>query len=216
MAGPKEKFMFTLYMRSGSGSAAVEALLAECGAECSLVEVPRAGQGFEDYLAINPRGEVPSLRLPDNSLMTESAAMMIYLADLHSAAKLAPTVNSPLRATYLRWMLYFASAVYMADLRYFYAARYSVDPSAEVGIKAKAEVDLNRDFDIFANALGQGPYILGEVFSAVDLYAAMLMSWMPDINAVFARHPNLETYYNLIAARPKTNPIWKNNNMLFS
>jgi glutathione S-transferase len=216
MAGPKEKFMFTLYMRSGSGSAAVEALLAECGAERELVDVPRSGQGYDDYLSINPRGEVPSLRLPDNSLMTESAAMMIYLADLHPAAKLAPTVNSPLRATYLRWMLYFASAVYMADLRYFYAARYSVDAAAEVGIKAKAEIDLNRDFDIFAQELGQGPYILGKVFSAVDLYAAMLISWAPDIKSLFARHPNIETHYNLVAARPKTNPIWKSNNMLFS
>jgi glutathione S-transferase len=208
--------MFTLYMRSGSGSAAVEAVLSECGAECSLVEVPRSGLGFEDYLVINPRGEVPSLRLPDNSLMTESAAIVIYIADLYPSANLAPALSSPLRATYLRWMLYFASSVYMADLRFFYAARYSVDSSAEAGIKAKAEVDLNRDFDIFANALGRGPYILGEVFSAVDLYAAMLMSWMPDIKALFARHPNLETYYNLIAARPKTNLIWKNNNMLFS
>jgi glutathione S-transferase len=208
--------MFTLYMRSGSGSAAVEAVLAECGAECSLVEVPRSGLGFEDYLAINPRGEVPSLRLPDNSLMTESAAIVIYISDLYPSANLAPALSSPLRATYLRWMLYFASSVYMADLRFFYAARYSVDSSAEAGIKAKAEVDLNRDFDIFANALGRGPYILGEVFSAVDLYAAMLMSWMPDIKALFARHPNLEKYYNLIAARPKTNLIWKNNNMLFS
>jgi glutathione S-transferase len=208
--------MFTLYMRSGSGSAAVEAVLSECGAECSLVEVPRSGLGFEDYLVINPRGEVPSLRLPDNSLMTESAAIVIYIADLYPSANLAPALSSPLRATYLRWMLYFASSVYMADLRFFYAARYSVDSSAEAGIKAKAEVDLNRDFDIFANALGRGPYILGEVFSAVDLYAAMLMSWMPDIKALFARHPNLEKYYNLIAARPKTNLIWKNNNMLFS
>jgi glutathione S-transferase len=216
VSGPKEKFMFTLYMRSGSGSAAVEAVLAECGVESALVEVPRSGQGFEDYLSINPRGEVPSLRLPDHSLMTESGAMVIYLADIYPEAKLAPSIGSPLRARYLRWMLYFASAVYMADLRYFYAARYSVDAAAEAGIKAKAEIDLNRDFDVFSTELGQGPYVLGEIFSAVDLYAAMLISWAPDIKSLFARHPNIETHYNLVAARTKTNPIWKSNNMLFS
>jgi glutathione S-transferase len=208
--------MFTLYMRSGSGSAAVEAVLAECGASVQLVEIPRSGQGYEKYLAINPRGEVPSLRLPDDSLMTESAAMVIYVADLNPLARLAPAVDSPLRAAYLRWMLYFASAVYMADLRYFYPARHSVDPAAEAGIKAKAEIDLNRDFDIFARTLGQGPYILGEVFSAVDIYAAMLVSWAPDIEAVFARHPNIQKYYTLIAARPKIAPVWKSNSMLFS
>ena len=208
--------MYTLYMRSGSGSAVVEAVLAECGVACALVDVPRSGQFLEDYLVINPRGEVPSLRLPDDSLMTESAAMVIYLADLFGKADLAPRVDSPLRAAYLRWMLYFASAVYMADLRYFYPARHSTDPQAEAGIKAKAEIDLNRDFDIFANALGQGPYILGEVFSAADIYAAMLISWAPDIKAVFARHKNIETHYNLVAARPKINPVWNNNSMLFS
>jgi glutathione S-transferase len=208
--------MFTLYMRSGSGSAAVEAVLAECGASAQLVEIPRSGQGYEKYLSINPRGEVPSLRLPDDSLMTESAAMVIYLADLYPQALLAPTVDSPLRAAYLRWILYFASAVYMADLRYFYPARHSVDPAAEVGIKARAEIDLNRDFDIFARALGEGPYILGEVFSAADIYAAMLISWAPDVSAVFARHPNIKMHYELVAARPKIAPVWKNNNMLFS
>jgi glutathione S-transferase len=208
--------MFTLYMRSGSGSAAVEAVLAECGAPVQLVDIPRNGQGFDRYLTINPRGEVPSLRLPDNSLMTESAAMVIYLADIYPKAELAPAVDSPLRAAYLRWMLYFASSVYMADLRYFYPARHSVDPAAEAGIKTKAEIDLNRDFDIFAKALGQGPYILREVFSAADIYAAMLISWAPDIEAVFARHPNIQRHYALIAARPKIAPVWKSNSMLFS
>ena len=207
--------MFTLYMRSGSGSAAVEAILAECGVAIHLVDVPRDGQGFDNYLAINPRGEVPSLRLPDNSLMTESAAMVIYLADLYPQVRLAPAAGSPLRAAYLRWMLYFASAVYMADLRYFYPARHSVDPAAEAGIKAKAEIDLNRDFDIFAKALGQGPYILGEVFSAADIYAAVLISWAPDIEAVFARHQNIKRHYELVAARPKITPVWKSNSMFF-
>lgn len=207
--------MFTLYRRSGSGSAAVEAVLAECGIESALVDIPRSGPDYENYLAINPRGEVPSLRLPDDSLMTESAAMVIYLADLYPQAKLAPAVDSPLRAAYLRWMLYFASAVYMADLRYFYPARHSVDPSAEAGIKIKAEIDLNRDFDIFAKALGQGPYILGEVFSAVDIYAAMLVAWAPDVKAVFVRHPNIAQHFKLVSARPKINPIWASNELLF-
>ncbi len=208
--------MVTLYKRSGSGSAVVEALLAECGVASTQVDIPRSGTGYEDYLAINPRGEVPSLRLSDNSLMTESAAIVIYLADLYPSAQLAPALDSPLRAAYLRWMLYFASAVYMADLRYFYPARHSIDASAQEGIKTKAEIDLNRDFEIFAKELGNGPYILGEMFSAVDLYAAMLLSWAPDVRGIFVRHPNLERHYKLVAARPKVNTIWRSNDMLFS
>jgi glutathione S-transferase len=207
--------MFTLYARPGSGSAAVEALLAECGVEYRIEDVPRLADGSapESYLGINPRGEVPTLRLPDDSLMTESAAMMIYLADLFPVTGLAPGVTSSKRATYLRWMLYFASPVYMADLRFFYSARYSTDPTHAAAIKAKAIEHLDRDFMIFAGALGKGPFILGEKFSAVDIYAAMLMSWAPDVPALFSRHPNIKAHYDAVSHRPKIAPVWQRNEM---
>jgi glutathione S-transferase len=207
--------MFTLYARPGSGSAAVEALLAECGVEFRIEHVLRMAGGSisENYLQINPRGEVPTLRLPDDSLMTESAAMMIYLADLFAAAGLAPAITSSRRAEYLRWMLYFASAVYMADLRFFYPARYSIDSNHAEAIKAKAVEHMDRDFEIFADALGKGPFILGETFSAVDIYAAMLVSWAPDVPALFSRHTNIKAHYDAVARRPKIAPVWQRNEM---
>ena len=175
--------MFKLYARPGAGSAAVEALLAECGAAFEIIDVLRGPDGSvpESYWQINPRAEVPSLLLPDNSIMTESAAMMIYLADLHPAADLAPAINSPLRARYLRWILYFAAAVYMGDLRMYYPARHSTDVAHASGIKAKAIEDMGRNFDIFAKELGEGPFILGHTMSAADIYAGMLISWAPDV-----------------------------------
>ena len=207
--------MFTLYARPGAGSAAVEALLCEVGAAFRVEDVARMANGLvpDSYLAINPRGEVPALRLANDSVMTESAAMMIYVADLFPAANLAPAIDAPARSIYLRWMLYFASAVYMADLRFYYPARYSKEVSHADSIKAKAIDHMDRDFAIFAAALGQGPYILGEVFSAVDIYAAMLVSWAPDLAALFARHPNVKAHYDAVALRPKIAPVWVRNEM---
>ena len=101
--------MYTLYARVGSGSAVVEAVLAGCGIAFDLVDVPRSGPAYESFLRLNPNGKVPALLLPDHSFMTESAAMVIYLADLYSEAGLAPAINSPSRAQYLRWLLYFAT-----------------------------------------------------------------------------------------------------------
>lgn len=74
--------MFTLYSRISSGSAAVEALFAELGVEFELREMPRNSDGStpETLLNVNPLGKIPVLRLPDNSLMTESAAMLISWA----------------------------------------------------------------------------------------------------------------------------------------
>ena len=207
--------MFKLYARPSAGSAAVEALLTECGAAFEIIDILREPDGTvpRSYLQINPRGEVPTLRLPDNSIMTESAAMMIYLADLHPAAGLAPSVTSPLRGRYLRWMLFFATGVYMADLRMYFPARHSTDAGHADAIKAKAIEDMERDYDIFAEALGEGPFILGQSMSAVDIYAAMLLSWAPDVAQLFARHGNIKKLYDLVAARPQIAKVWARNEM---
>ena len=207
--------MFKLYARPNAGSAAVEALLAECGAAFEIIDILRGPDGNvpRSFLQINPRGQVPTLRLPDNSIMTESAAIMIYLADLHPAAGLAPSVTSPLRGRYLRWMLFFATGVYLADLRMYFPARHSTDASHSDAIKAKAIVDLERDYDIFADALGEGPFILGETLSAADIYAAMLFSWAPDVSQLFARHANIKRLYERVAARPHIAKAWARNEM---
>ena len=207
--------MFKLYARPGAGSAAIEALLAECGAAFEIIDVLRDPDGTvpKSFQQINPRAEVPTLVLPDNSIMTESAAMMIYLADLFPAAGLAPAVTSAERASYLRWMLYFATAVYGADLRMYYPARHSTDQAHATGIKARAIADMSRDFDIFAEALGKGPFILGSTFSAADIYAAMLVSWAPDVPQLFARHANIKRLYELVAARPLIAKVWARNEM---
>lgn len=208
--------MVTLYARAGSGSAVVEAILAECDIAFDLVEVPRSGSAYEAFSKLNPTGKVPALMLANHSLMTESAAIAIFLADLYPQFGLAPLLNSPLRAQYLRWILYFASDVYAANLRYYYSVRYSVEAGAAEGVKQQSALELEDKFLIFANALGKGPYVLGEVFSAVDLYIAMIVSWAPDIKVLFAKHPNIERHYGLVAARPKISPVWERNNMLFS
>ncbi|MGB8313494.1 MAG: glutathione S-transferase family protein [Aestuariivirga sp.] len=207
--------MFKLYARPGAGSAAVEALLAECGAAFEIIDVLRDPDGTvpKSFQQINPRAEVPTLVLPDNSIMTESAAMMIYLADLYPVAGLAPALKSAARANYLRWMLYFATAVYGGDLRMYYPERYSTDRANATSIKAKAIADMARDFEIFAEALGEGPFILGDKLSAADIYAAMLFSWAPDVPQLFARHANIKRLYNLVAARPLIATIWARNEM---
>lgn len=205
--------MYTLYARNTAGSMAPEALLAACGADYRVVIVERKPDGsFEEFFhRINPKAEVPTLVLPDDSVMTESAAIMIHLADLHSAAGLAPAVGSPQRARYLRWMVYLATTVYMSDLRLFYPARYSTDPGAADGIKAKALEMMDAEFAIYADALGAGPFMLGEKLSALDIYAAMICTWVPDMKVLFARHPNLARMYEAVIADPAIRAVWDRN-----
>lgn len=205
--------MYTLYARNTAGSMAPEALLAACGAPFRVVILERGPDGsFEDFFhRINPKAEVPTLVLPDDSVMTESAAIMIHIADLFPACGFAPAIGSPDRARYLRWMVYLATTVYMSDLRLFYPARYSTDAAAAEGISARAAAMMEAEFAIYSDALGTGPFILGGQMSAVDIYAAMLCTWVPDMQQLFARHANLSRMYEAVLASPSIRAVWDRN-----
>ena len=207
--------MLKLYAGKGAGSVAVEALLEVVGAPHEVIDVVRDANSKQPawYFQINPRGEIPALRLSDDSVMTESAAMMIYIADCFPQAHLAPSVGTPLRAQYLRWMVYLAAAPYNSDLRMFYPERYSTEAKHADGIKAKAIIDLNRDFDLLADQMGPGPFILGDALSAVDIYAGMILSWSDDQDALFKRQPKLKTLYDSVAANPVIRKVWDRNEL---
>lgn len=205
--------MYTLYCRKGAGSMAVEALLEACGAEYKVHDLDRNADGsLPDYFhRINPKAEVPTLQLPDDRIMTESAAMMIYLADLHGEAGLAPATTAPGRVEYLRWMLFLATAVYGSDLRMFYPERFTTDTAGCDGIKAHAEKSMAREFEMYGEALGGRPFMLGDTMTALDIYAAMLCSWAPDVPALFVKHPNLKAMYTKVTAHPAIAKVWARN-----
>lgn len=207
--------MFKLYAKKGAGSAAVEAILALCGANYEIEDLQRDASGsFPPILhSVNPRAEVPTLLLPDGTIMTESAAILIHLADIFPEAKLAPAVSSRLRPRYLRWMLYLATTVYMSDLRMYYPARYTIDAAGAAGIKAKAIDGMEAEFAILSDAIGEGPFILGSAMSAVDIYAAMLATWVVDVPALFAKHPNIKMLHDRVAEVPPVAKVRVRNGM---
>lgn len=205
--------MYRLLARKGAGSLAVEAMLAECQLPYDVEDLVRDEKGAlpERLHRINPRAEVPTLIMPDDSVMTESAAILIHLADLLPEKDLAPAIGTARRGPYLRWMIFLATTVYMSDLRYFYPERYTTDQAGMPGIKAFAEAGMMREFAILSGAVGKGPYVLGNQFSAVDIYAAMLISWAPDLIGLFAAHPNLKSLYDAVVERPRIAPVWRRN-----
>lgn len=206
--------MYTLYARNGAGSLAVEALLAACGADYKVIVLNRKPDGsFEDFFhAINPKAEVPTLVLPDGSVMTESAAMMIHICEQYPAAGLAPAPGAPGRAQFLRWQVYLAAALYGSDLRLFYPHRFTTDAAGAEGVKARAAETMMQEFAIYADALGEGTFMLGRL-SALDIYAAMLCSWAPDVGELFAKHPNLKRMYDAVVANEAVQKVWARNEM---
>jgi glutathione S-transferase len=189
---------------------AVEAMLSFLDVPYRVIDVDRdAERRYPDwFVAINPMAQVPVLELPDGNVMTESAAMMIHLADSFPEAQLAPELSSSLRPQFLRWMLYLATTVYMSDLRLYYPAHYTEDANGVTAIRAAASRQMAREWDIYAAALGKGPFILGLEMSAVDIYAAMLTTWSDDVPGLFAKHPNLKAMHDAVAAVPRIATVW--------
>jgi glutathione S-transferase len=209
--------MYQLYGRENTGSMAIEAVLEETAAPYEVINVDRDEKGRPpaDYLKINPLGQVPAFKLPDGSIMTESAAIAIYLSDRHPAARLSPPPASNLRGPFLCWMIYLATNIYMSDLRICYANRYTTEPDGAAAVKASAVDAMAREWAIYADALGSNSFTLGETFSATDIYAAMLATWNLDVPAFFRKHPNVKALYDRVLARPAVARVWKRHKIEF-
>lgn len=196
--------MYTLYNTPGAGGFAVQALLEELELPYNLIHLDfDAGEhkqkAFQD---INPLGQVPALVLPDASVMTESAAILIYLSDLHPETGLSPSPNSGLRAAYLRWMMLLSAGVYTANLRCYHPEDFTSaedpEPVREVGERHLAE-----RWAVVEEALAAGgPWLLGETYSTADIYAMMIAQWAPDPQANFAACPQLKQLCDGVRARP--------------
>lgn len=200
--------MYTLFGRSGTGSAAVEAALAEAGARYEVVTVNTKAQAHmtEEYRAINPRQQVPALRLPDGSIMTEGSAMLLHLADAHPDAGLAPAPGSPARAQHDRWLIFMAVNIYEASLREAYSDRYTDDPNGAEQVMTNAKTYLKRHFEILEATIGDGPFLFGADITMADIYLWMLAAWT-DQDWLSTRCPKVTALAAAVRERPRIAPI---------
>lgn len=171
--------MYQLYWAQETGAMAPQILLEEAGADYQrvILDMDKGEETAADFLAINPRGQIPALILPDGSLMTESAAIMLQIADNHPEFCLLPPPGSAERARVYRWLFYAVANIYESDLRLYYSERFTTKASCAESIKEKAREDMDKAFDLVEQQLGDGPYLLGKQYSVIDPYLLMLVYW---------------------------------------
>ena len=197
---------YTLYSHDGSGGFAVEAALVKAGAAHKVVTVDtgKGEQNRPEFVAINPMRQVPVLVLPDGTTMTESAAIVVHLANVFPDKGLAPKPATAAHARFLRWMFFMAANLYEGDLRYFYAERYTSDPAGIEGVKSAGAAHMKKSFAVLDDVLAQGPFLCGPTFTMADVYLAMLMAWSPE--PLTSRR--LQAVSAAVAADPQIGPLW--------
>ena len=194
---------YTLYYSPGAASMAVHWMLIEIGApfETVLLDLGTGAQRTGEYLRLNPAGRVPTLAL-DGVPYTESAALLMLLAERHPEAALAPPVRAPDRARWLEQMVYLANTLLPAMRDWFYADTDG-DPSGAEAVRALARRRIEAAWDRLSGRLADGrAWLVGERLSTVDLLAVMLMRWSRNMPRPATTWPELALYVERLRTLP--------------
>jgi len=204
---------YTLYGRTGWGSALIEAQLAWYGLPFDLVEV---GNLFTDEAAraslarVNPLAQVPTLVLPNGAIVTESAAITLLLADLDSAGSLVPPPGDAARGAFLRWLVFLVANIYPTFTYADDPARFVAVETARDPFRAATEAYAQRLWRTVASAAG-APWFLGERFSALDIYVAVMTRWRPRRAWFDTEAPHLAAIAARVDAEPIVAAVWARN-----
>lgn len=185
------------YTNPMSRGRTVHWMLEEVGApyEVKVIDLGKEEQKRPEYLAINPMGKVPAI-VHRGVVVTETAAICAYLADAFPKAGLAPAPDDPARGTYLRW-LFFAAACLEPALVDKMFARPPVERKGTLGWGCYEDV-----VKALQTALRPGPYILGERFSAADVYLGAVMQWSMLMVKALDPLPEFQQYVARVTDRP--------------
>ncbi len=187
--------MLTLYHNPQSRSTTVHYMLHELGEPFEIVPIDlKSGEHKKpEFLKINPMGKLPVLRDGD-VIITETPAILTYLADKYPKARLAPAIDSPERGTYLRWLFFYGSCFEPA-LADMFMKRESP------ALDGRAGANPSDVLDTVSAALKPGPWLLGDRFSAADVMMGSGIAYMLGFK-VLPERPEFVDYAARLEARP--------------
>jgi GST-like protein len=196
----------------GCGSAIVEAAFAVAKLPLDYEEVDySAGSNTrERLLAVNPLGQVPTLVLPDGSVMTESLAIVHYLNDLAPRAGLVPAKGDAARVPFLRWSTYLVTAVYPTFTYGDEPAKWVEDTHGAKQLRESTDRHREAQWLRLEEAVGD-PWFLGAKMTALDLYVAVMTRWRPGRKWFTAHTPRLLAIAQKASATPGVADVIRRN-----
>ncbi|MFE9082411.1 glutathione S-transferase family protein [Brevundimonas sp. NPDC003935] len=202
---------YTLYGAAGSGSVPVEAAMTLIGLDYRVVEaVTWEGEAERDKVAfVNPMRQIPALILPNGETITESAAILIWLADSHPEARLGPGLDDPRRAQFLRWMSFIPASIYsMFWVRDEPSRLVGDDAAAQEQVRQRTAERIAKCWGLMDSQITPGRFLLGEDLSVLDLYVAVASRWTPRRPRFYAEAPRMAEVVRRVDALPELQSFW--------
>ena len=200
---------YTLFYSPGACSLSCHIALEESGLpyERRRFHSTKGGTESPEYRAINPRGRVPALRLPDGSILTEAAAILGYIADQVPEKKLLPAHGTLEYARAREWMGFLASSVHPAVRSVFRPDKFADGDAAKDEVRARGRRWLASYYADIEGRLAGRQYALGDNFTFVDAYLVVFHKWgaRPLAQAALAELGplrNFDAVMSRVCARP--------------
>jgi len=197
--------MTKLYFSPGACSLSPHIALREAGLPFELVQVDLAAKktkSGDDFLKVNPKGQVPVLQIDGGETLTEGPAIVQYIADKASASGLAPANGTLPRYRLQEWLNFVGTELHKSFTPLF-------KPSTPDAYKKIAKDNLAVRFDVVEKHLGGKQYLLGDGFTVADGYLFTVLGWTKYHDIDLAKWPNVKRFVDRVAARPKVQEALK-------
>jgi glutathione S-transferase len=195
--------MIKLFYAANTCSLASHIALEEAGAEYSTVRISFATsqQRSPEYLAINPKGRVPAM-VTDRGILTETPAMLAFIAQSFPEARLAPLDDPFAFAQVQAFNSYLCSTVHVAHAHRMRGNRWADDPAAIAEMQRKVPQSVGACFELIECDMLKGPWVMGEAYTICDPYLFTLAGWLEGDGVDLARLPKVMAHQRRMSDRP--------------
>ena len=170
----------------------------------------KSAESRQRLSAVNPLAQVPTLVLADGTVLTESAAITLHLAELTGQDTLVPAQRDPARAAFLRWLVFLVANVYPTYTYGDEPARFVDGEEAQRSFKSHVDAYAKKLYTVLEGVAG-APWFLGERLSALDVYLCVMTRWRPKREWFAANTPKLTAIAVRAEQLPQLAACWARN-----
>lgn len=203
----------TLFGAKGSGAVAVELALTLAGQPYRLIDSYTWDkddiESGDRVLAANPMRQVPALVLPGGEAITESAAILTWIAERWPEARLAPAAGEAGRGQFLRWMSFVSSAIYSLYWVKDDPSRLAPDAAAQGPLVERSLARIAECWGIMESQVSPGLYLLGDEITVLDLYVAVVSRFKPRRKVFYQVAPKMAAVVRRVDEDPRLAPVFE-------